>query len=374
MKTALRSGDVLSLFDRLGDAFKNDRAQEGQSERKSGLDGNAKLGVDAELDGARARGGPAREPGEPAKRESAREPQREARDPARPPAPDASPKDRARAPGTAGTPAGARPPGAHPEPRVSERGEARAAGRAPAEPPAGRPGFVPSDRARGPNAAESANVARYLQDPGVPTETKELRSWKGALRKDDAGSDFVQIGGRRDRKTEERKREDRADELRQAFVQELKRGEVRETREGRELERPHVEEALGEELGTALGNAWTMERPHEEAAPREGALRVEDALGELFRCRGVLEDGSRCLMKPLLGIPYCREHAALLPSAGADPAVVQPEAMGADPLEAVSTSDATDPNVAALADDADPYPEEPGAATDPDVPAFVVTD
>jgi hypothetical protein len=41
-------------------------------------------------------------------------------------------------------------------------------------------------------------------------------------------------------------------------------------------------------------------------------------LGEAARCKGALEDGTRCLRKPVAGTSYCREHYAS-PGVGPDP-------------------------------------------------------
>jgi hypothetical protein len=127
---------------------------------------------------------------------------------------------------------------------------------------------------------------------------------------------------------------------------ELKKGEAKETKESRDVERGHgrAAELVEEDPGNGVGAGWVQENIEAaEQEQREAALRLEDALGASFRCHGIVEDGTRCLRKPVQGTPYCREHASTifgpqqdtrLEGAGGASEVAgpDPELAGIDPL------------------------------------------
>lgn len=56
------------------------------------------------------------------------------------------------------------------------------------------------------------------------------------------------------------------------------------------------------------GAGWLAEEAEEREKRRRFQVDGADPLGATHRCRGHLEDGTRCLRKPLEGTPYCREH------------------------------------------------------------------
>lgn len=127
------------------------------------------------------------------------------------------------------------------------------------------------------------------------------------------------------------------------------------------------------ELRELIGH-WHPETCNvQEEEQRANALRIEDALGEQMRCRGILEDGARCIRKPVLGIPYCREHASAVYAgdagfviggpggAAGPPEVTEPEA-----LAYVSSADAIgESSVTATIEG-----EELADPTIPEVPAY----
>lgn len=160
------------------------------------------------------------------------------------------------------------------------------------------------------------------------------------------------------------------------------RGEAREAkkldkpRDGKEPHEIVKSEVLNDsqEVRELVGG-WKSEHcALEEEQKQANALRIEDALGEQMRCRGMLEDGTRCIRKPVMGIPYCREHASAVyageagfVSIGAGVEPTQGPIEVTEP-EAVAYSDAAD------APDSPDSREEVADPTLPETPVYVVTD
>jgi hypothetical protein len=163
------------------------------------------------------------------------------------------------------------------------------------------------------------------------------------------------------------------DELRQIGGDKAQKSE--KAREGKEAaEVIHAEGALeSQELRELIGHWKPESSALSEDEARQNALKIADALGEHVRCRGMLEDGARCLRKPILGIPYCREHAAAIYVGGIE---ASGEAFGAADVEAIG--EATSPEVRVYSSSepegalpSDGFDAIPGIdATDPEAPVF----
>jgi hypothetical protein len=146
-------------------------------------------------------------------------------------------------------------------------------------------------------------------------------------------------------------------------------------RDGKEApELMHAEGARESPELRELVGGWKPESCNlEEDERRANALRIEDALGPQMRCRGVLEDGSRCIRKPVMGIPYCREHASAVYAATSDAGFVT---IGAGVEPTSGAPEVTEPEAVAYVDGASESSEEVADPTLPDQPAYgnVVTD
>lgn len=148
------------------------------------------------------------------------------------------------------------------------------------------------------------------------------------------------------------------------------RGEAKKLDKPRDGKEPH-ELVKGDVVNDSqelreLVGGWKSEHcALEEEQKHANALRIEDALGEQMRCRGMLDDGSRCIRKPVMGIPYCREHAS---------AVYAGEAgfvsIGAGVEPSKGPVEVTEPEAVAYTDP----PEEVADPTLPETPVYVVTD
>lgn len=168
------------------------------------------------------------------------------------------------------------------------------------------------------------------------------------------------------------------EELRQMNAEQRGDKKLDKPRDGKEAHELVHGEGMIDQAGELreLVGAWHPDRCNaEEAEQKANALRIEDALGEQMRCRGMLEDGVRCIRKPVMGLPYCREHAATIYSAGSDAGFVTIGA-GVEPTSVAP--EVTEPEAAAYISDVleAPASEELADPTLPDQPAFgtVVTD
>ncbi|MCK6546753.1 hypothetical protein L6R52_12960 [Myxococcota bacterium] len=180
-------------------------------------------------------------------------------------------------------------------------------------------GFNSEDRANAlKNPAEKAAIDRFMQDTGP-----EVRELQNALRemKDAEGSALREArdGAReaRDAKTEEKtqrdelRRDEKADDVRGQAAQEAKeKKEAREANDAKEAERERERDRDDQKDDDRKGGAWAQEDEQQQDEPkkRRGAIREDDVLGAHVRCHGKLDDGARCLRKPVPGTPYCREH------------------------------------------------------------------
>ena len=106
------------------------------------------------------------------------------------------------------------------------------------------------------------------------------------------------------------RRQDRREDARiQGQKESAEAQEARETSESAEAEQ-HQERQEERDEEDKPGAGWVAEENEDEADERKRGLRTYDVLDDVTRCRGHLDDGTRCLRKSLEGTPYCREHAA----------------------------------------------------------------
>ena len=163
------------------------------------------------------------------------------------------------------------------------------------------------------NVAEKENVARFLKDPGE--EIEKLRGAKGekaeAKEADKAAAEAARDrGDAKEAQREGVRKDERADDVRAQAREVQERREAKETPEAREPEKERQRERDQQDEREKHGQAWAHEDGEDDDPdrPKHGALHEDDALGDSVRCRGTIEDGSRCLRKPVTGTPYCREH------------------------------------------------------------------
>lgn len=175
------------------------------------------------------------------------------------------------------------------------------------------------------NVAERENIARFLReikDDGPllkedlapkdalkdgPKEVKEAKDAKEAKEAKDQ-KEATEVKETKDAKG----REEAKEEVKTAARQETH--EERERRDQQERERHRDQQQQKKDEDEGAGSGWVMsEQEAEEAEERRRGLRDGDVMGEAHRCHGMIEDGSRCLRKPISGTPYCREHAFSIP-------------------------------------------------------------
>jgi hypothetical protein len=236
-------------------------------------------------------------------------------------------------------------------------------------------------------AKENVATAKGALESNVAGRAEQGQAAEGAHDKANFGS----ITTEGDTQHQEAKSADKKDARMNDFREELRAMEsgrdarkLDKPKEGKEAHELVKSEAAQEapELRELIGR-WQPETCNvEEQEQRANALRIEDALGEQMRCRGVLEDGARCIRKPILGIPYCREHASAVYAGDAGfvigapgapsgaPEVTEPEALAYVSGE-VSMSGSIETSVSVIAPS-----EELADPTLPEVPAFgeIVTD
>jgi hypothetical protein len=181
-------------------------------------------------------------------------------------------------------------------------------------------GFNAKDNSAEHNLAEKANIERFLQDPKEAKEaikkdafearSSEAKPGEKTGNKSDVASEpeRMETHDTRERAKEETRKEEKSADVR-AFAEETReKREARETPDARDAQDQRRRDRDQDEQ-EKHGQGWVqpeLER-EEDARPKRG-LREADALGAVHRCKGHLEDGSRCLRKPLEGAQYCREH------------------------------------------------------------------
>ena len=167
------------------------------------------------------------------------------------------------------------------------------------------------------NVAEQANLERFLQE--MNGEPKELGGKKGAeegpMAQKGAAREGKEARGEAkdapaDAKAAEQPR-DKADEARvQGRAEAQEPAAAREAPEKAEAEQQGQQQHRDDQSDDEdkPGGAWIMEEIEGEQVVGKRGLRSADALGHAHRCNGTIEDGTRCLRKPVKGTPYCREH------------------------------------------------------------------
>lgn len=169
------------------------------------------------------------------------------------------------------------------------------------------------------NISERANLEKFLKEMGPETGAKgELKEpgaeqSKGAEAKDKAetpGQPKEAKDAPADNNKSEARRET-ADEARvQGQAEAKEAAEARETRETQEAESGQQQRQQKDEQDEEdkPGAGWLAEEFEERDEDRKAGLRTPDAMGNPNQCRGTLDDGSRCLRKPVKGMQHCREH------------------------------------------------------------------
>ncbi len=172
------------------------------------------------------------------------------------------------------------------------------------------------------NLAEKSNLSRFLQEQGRnPGATqKDIRAaedaWRngaeapdGAAAETGDGAEAQDSQEARSEQQDVRQQQERREDARiQGQKEANEPSEAQETSEASDAEQPRQGDEEDEEDKPGAG--WVAEENEDDREGKQRGLRDADLLGEATRCRGHLEDGSRCLRKPTKGTPYCPEHAA----------------------------------------------------------------
>jgi hypothetical protein len=165
------------------------------------------------------------------------------------------------------------------------------------------------------NKVEEENVNRFLeafQDPKDPAaKTKGGEAEHAPEKKEGELERKSEAQETREARDKDVKREEQRDDARMQGRHEAKEQlEQRDHREAHEKEHQRErEERDQDEQKHASG--WVLDDADEqEEPPRKGGLATQaEVYNDNARCKGVLDDGTRCLRKPVKGVGYCREHA-----------------------------------------------------------------
>jgi hypothetical protein len=182
-------------------------------------------------------------------------------------------------------------------------------------------GYAVKDNAADQNLAEKANISRFLQDP------KEAADKKATEAKSDANAsgqknpeerttkERLEARDVREQVSKETQKERKTEEFRSELREARQVQEQQRTKESHESDEKHRErDQERDQQREQQGQAWVQDQQVlEDDHPERHGLYDRDAMGEVDRCRGALEDGSRCLRKPIEGSSYCREHLAAPP-------------------------------------------------------------
>lgn len=168
------------------------------------------------------------------------------------------------------------------------------------------------------NVAEQANLERFLHE--MEGQPKELGAKKGeegpqGLKKGAEGKEARE--GREGKETQaeargpERARDKAEDGRVQGQAEAKEAAEARRETEAKETEgqgQHKQQQDDQQDQDDKPGGAWIPEELEGQEISSKRGLRASDSLGEAHRCSGTLDDGTRCLRKPVKGTPYCREH------------------------------------------------------------------
>lgn len=162
------------------------------------------------------------------------------------------------------------------------------------------------------NLIEQENAKSFLDahQDGVDRkdEPKLLRELKDPGKGGDAeteAADSRDPQELREAKDQDVRREEARDEARIQGRKETKEPDKKENADAKEPERQQQEQRDDEDKP---GGGWVMEEDEAEETDQKRGLREAGVLTDQNRCKGTLEDGSRCLRKPVKGLGYCREH------------------------------------------------------------------
>jgi hypothetical protein len=155
------------------------------------------------------------------------------------------------------------------------------------------------------NRAEASNMKTFLEHQKEAKEGPEAKLDLGRS-PDGEVADRRDAKELRDAKDQDVRRDEAKEDAKGVAQKEAK--EERERIETKDKEQKQRDER--EEEREKPGGAWVQEDPDEDEQGHERKLRDADELTDQNRCKGILEDGSRCLRKPLKGLSHCREHSA----------------------------------------------------------------
>lgn len=208
--------------------------------------------------------------------------------------------------------------GREPSPERGPKQAPKGEGGAGTEPPSVRNADVrrmTAEMARDPRAAAKHRTLRAAADPSTasPSKTEPEREARPAQRGTKGAERRAKLEPRRSERRAEPKapRLERKKTERRSFdVAPSTASTVRHDGDrslDRALRRRKEQEAEAELRG---GHAHVEIESRDDLPAFLDGLRETDALGHAHRCRGLLEDGSRCLRRPPEGELYCSAHRA----------------------------------------------------------------
>ena len=156
------------------------------------------------------------------------------------------------------------------------------------------------------NREETSNMMTFLEAQKGDPKTDEKRAEATAETPEAETPETQERKDVRDVKDQDVRREEARDEARVQGQQEAQEhGETKEKSETQDAEQQQREDQEDEDKP---GAGWVMEEADEDEGEEHRGLRRDQVLTDQTRCSGQLEDGTRCIRKPVAGLGYCREH------------------------------------------------------------------
>jgi hypothetical protein len=154
------------------------------------------------------------------------------------------------------------------------------------------------------NVAERENIQRFVREPDLGKLSAHAKGEERGADKANEKPGAERDAARADEaRAAEPRNEARAEEPRAQHQEAAPREEAR-TREAPQplREEQRAPDEGGQGHGQGRGEDGSEEQEHE-------GHHTRDVLGDVAHCRHVGAEGARCLLRPLDGSNYCREHA-----------------------------------------------------------------
>lgn len=159
------------------------------------------------------------------------------------------------------------------------------------------------------NKVEQEHISQFLKESQKSDETPKAPEAKEAPGEAEMAEQEPQseVKEQHEATEQELRREEAHDEARVQGHATEEPQEAKEQIEAQEADAQQHDQQEDDE--DKAGGGWVLEEAEEEEKRRGKGLREADVLSDQNRCKGTVDDGSRCLRKPVKGLGYCREHS-----------------------------------------------------------------